>query len=107
MLVDIVMPKMGESIMDGKILKWYKKPGDTIGKDESLLEISTDKVDTEVPSAEGGIVTELLFNENDTANVGDVIARIETDPTKANISSGSKSSANNGNPKSEEVKEEV
>ncbi|MGH2574338.1 MAG: biotin/lipoyl-containing protein, partial [Ignavibacteria bacterium] len=85
MLVDIVMPKMGESIMDGKILKWYKKPGDSIGKDETLLEISTDKVDTEVPSAEGGVVVELLFNENDTANVGDVIARIETDPSKAKI----------------------
>jgi 2-oxoglutarate dehydrogenase E2 component (dihydrolipoamide succinyltransferase) len=85
MLVDIIMPKMGESIMEGKILKWYKKPGDTISKDETLLEISTDKIDTEVPSAEGGVVVELLLKENDTANVGDVIARIETDPSKAKV----------------------
>ena len=56
MLVDVVMPKMGESIMDGKILKWHKKPGDKVSKDETLLEISTDKIDTEVPAAEGGIV---------------------------------------------------
>lgn len=86
MLVDIVMPKMGESIIDGKILKWHKKPGDQVAKDETLLEISTDKIDTEVPSAEGGILTEVLANENDTVNVGDVIARIETEPSKAKVS---------------------
>src|SRR4030095_12629139 len=85
MLVDIIMPKMGESIMDGRILKWYKKAGDKIDKDETLFEISTDKVDTEVPSAEGGIVTELLFNEGDTANVGDVVARVETDAANAKV----------------------
>ena len=78
-LVDIVMPKMGESIMDGRILKWFKQAGEKIERDETLFEISTDKVDTEVPSAEGGIVAELLFAEGDTANVGDVVARIETD----------------------------
>src|SRR3970040_1108257 len=85
MLVDIVMPKMGESIMDGRILKWYKQPGDKIDRDETLFEISTDKVDTEVPSAEGGVVVELLFNEGDTANVGDVVARIETDAANAKV----------------------
>ncbi|HEY3249830.1 MAG TPA: dihydrolipoamide acetyltransferase family protein [Ignavibacteria bacterium] len=85
MVVDIVMPKMGESIMDGRILKWYKKPGEKIDKDETLFEISTDKVDTEVPSAEGGVVVELLFNEGDTANVGDVVARIETDAASAKV----------------------
>ncbi|MCX7878945.1 MAG: hypothetical protein N2510_09965, partial [Ignavibacteria bacterium] len=84
-LVDIVMPKMGESIMDGRILKWYKKPGDTVAKDETLFEISTDKVDTEVPSAEGGVLVEILFNEGDTANVGDVVARIETDASNAKV----------------------
>ena len=88
MLVDIVMPKMGESIMDGRILKWLKKPGETIGKDESLFEISTDKVDTEVPAVEGGILVEVMFNEGDTANVGDVVARIETDPSKAKVKKG-------------------
>ncbi len=85
MLVDIVMPKMGESIMDGRILKWYKKPGDTIGRDETLFEISTDKVDTEVPCSDAGVVVELLFGEGDTANVGDVVARIETDASNAKV----------------------
>jgi 2-oxoglutarate dehydrogenase E2 component (dihydrolipoamide succinyltransferase) len=85
MLVDIIMPKMGESIMDGKILKWYKKAGESINKDENLLEISTDKVDTEIPCTDAGVVVELLYNEGDTANVGDVIARIETDASAAKI----------------------
>jgi 2-oxoglutarate dehydrogenase E2 component (dihydrolipoamide succinyltransferase) len=85
MLVDIVMPKMGESIMDGRILKWHKKPGDTVIRDETLFEISTDKVDTEVPAADGGVLVEVLFNEGDTANVGDVVARIETDSSQAKV----------------------
>ena len=79
MIVDIVMPKMGESIMEGTILKWLKKPGDKIERDESLLEISTDKVDTEVPSPESGIITELLYKENDVVEVGKVLARMETE----------------------------
>ncbi len=87
-LVDIVMPKMGESIMDGRILKWYKQPGEKIDRDETLFEISTDKVDTEVPSAEGGILVEVLFAEGDTANVGDVVARIETDAANAQVKTG-------------------
>jgi 2-oxoglutarate dehydrogenase E2 component (dihydrolipoamide succinyltransferase) len=98
-LVDIVMPKMGESIMDGRILKWYKQAGDKIDRDETLFEISTDKVDTEVPSAEGGIVAEILFQEGDTANVGDVVARIETD-ANAKIET-------NGTAKKEAKKEEA
>lgn len=88
MLVDIIMPKMGESIMDGRILKWYKKPGETINKDETLFEISTDKVDTEVPSSDSGVVVELLYNEGDTVNVEEVVARIETDPSKAKVVTG-------------------
>ncbi len=87
-VVDIVMPKMGESIMDGRILKWYKQPGDKVERDETLFEISTDKVDTEVPAADGGILVELLFNEGDTANVGDVVARIDTDAANAKVKSG-------------------
>lgn len=88
MLVDIVMPKMGESIMDGRILKWHKKPGETIGKDETLFEISTDKVDTEIPAVEGGVLVEVMFNEGDTANVGDVVARIETEASQAKVKEG-------------------
>lgn len=88
MLVDIIMPKMGESIMDGRILKWHKQPGETIGKDETLFEISTDKIDTEVPAVEGGVLVEVMYNEGDTANVGDVVARIETDASKAKVKEG-------------------
>ena len=79
MLVDIVMPKMGESIMEGTILKWLKQPGDKVERDEPILEISTDKVDTEVPSPEAGILAELLYKENDTVEVGNVLAKLETD----------------------------
>lgn len=78
MSVDIVMPKMGESIMEGTILKWHKKPGDKVDVDETILEISTDKVDTEVPSPESGVVSELLYKEGDVVEVGKVIAKLET-----------------------------
>lgn len=76
--VDLVMPKMGESIMEATVLKWHKKPGDTVKMDETVLEIATDKVDSEVPSTAEGTITEILFNENDVVPVGTVIARIST-----------------------------
>ncbi len=74
--VDVIMPKMGESVMEGTIIKWHKKVGDKIERDEIIFEISTDKVDTEVPSPAEGILTEILFNENDTIEVGTTVARI-------------------------------
>lgn len=77
-LVDLVMPKMGESIMEATILRWHKKPGDQIKLDENVLDIATDKVDTEVPSTTEGTLEEVLFNENDVVPVGAVIARIRT-----------------------------
>lgn len=77
-IVDLVMPKMGESIIEATVLKWLKKPGDTVGMDETILEIATDKVDSEVPSTAAGTLTETLFNENDVVPVGTVIARIDT-----------------------------
>jgi 2-oxoglutarate dehydrogenase E2 component (dihydrolipoamide succinyltransferase) len=79
MKVEVVMPKMGESLQEGTILKWHKKPGDRVQKDEILLEISTDKVDTEIPSPASGILTEILYKENETIPVGTVIAYIETE----------------------------
>lgn len=79
MLVDIVMPKMGESLQEGTIIKWTKKVGDKVERDETILEISTDKVDTEVPSPVEGIIKSLLFGENETVAVGTKIAEIETD----------------------------
>ncbi len=79
MKVEVVMPKMGESLQEGTILKWHKKPGDRVQKDEILLEISTDKVDTEIPSPASGILMEILYKENETVSVGTVIAYIETE----------------------------
>ncbi|NUN08722.1 MAG: 2-oxoglutarate dehydrogenase, E2 component, dihydrolipoamide succinyltransferase [Ignavibacteriaceae bacterium] len=75
-LVDVAMPKMGESVMEGTVIKWYKKPGETIKKDETLFEISTDKVDTEVPSPAQGVVNEILVREQETVPVGHIVARI-------------------------------
>ncbi len=77
--VDLVMPKMGESIMEATILKWLKQPGDTVEADETILEIATDKVDSEVPSPVSGKITELLYKEDEVVEIGKVIARIETD----------------------------
>src|SRR4051812_37521925 len=76
--VDLVMPKMGESIMEATVLKWHKKPGESVKMDETVLEIATDKVDSEVPSTAAGTITEILFKENDVVPVGTVIARIDT-----------------------------
>jgi 2-oxoglutarate dehydrogenase E2 component (dihydrolipoamide succinyltransferase) len=77
-IVDLIMPKLGESIMEATILKWLKQPGDMIKMDESLLEIATDKVDSEVPSTTAGIVDEILYNVNEVVPIGTVIARIKT-----------------------------
>lgn len=76
--VDLIMPKMGESIMEATILKWHKKPGDAVKLDETILEIATDKVDSEVPSTGEGVLQEILFKENDVVPIGSVIARIRT-----------------------------
>ena len=76
MAIDVVMPKMGESIMEGTILEWKKSPGDNIERDETLLEISTDKVDSEIPSPASGVLLDVLFSPNDTVDVGTVIAHI-------------------------------
>lgn len=78
-IVDLVMPKMGESIMEATILKWHKQPGDSVEMDETILEIATDKVDSEVPSTAEGTIKEVLFNVDDVVPVGEVIARIETE----------------------------
>ncbi len=75
-LVDLVMPKLGESIMEATILKWHKKPGDTIKEDETVLDIATDKVDSEVPSTAAGVIEEVLYKENDVVPIGAVIAKI-------------------------------
>ena len=78
MIIDVVMPKMGESITEGTILEWYKKVGEPIEKDETLLEIGTDKVDSEIPSPASGVIEEILAEPNDVIDVGNVIARINS-----------------------------
>ncbi len=77
-IAELVMPKLGESIMEATILKWHKKVGDFVKHDETVLDIATDKVDSEVPSTEQGILLEILFNVNDVVPIGTVIARIQT-----------------------------
>ncbi len=85
MLVDVVMPKMGESIQEGKILRWMKKPGDKIEQDESILEISTDKVDSEIPSPSAGFLSKIVVPEGETVEVGKIIAVIETEAASLTI----------------------
>ncbi|WP_461054303.1 dihydrolipoamide acetyltransferase family protein [Spirosoma arcticum] len=78
-LIDMVMPKMGESIMECTVIAWLKQPGDRIEADESVLEVATDKVDTEVPAPYNGILKEVLVRDGDVVAVGAPIARIETE----------------------------
>jgi 2-oxoglutarate dehydrogenase E2 component (dihydrolipoamide succinyltransferase) len=77
--VELIMPKMGESIMEATVLSWLKKPGDKIEAEESILEVATDKVDTEVPSTHGGVLKEILAKEGEVVLVGNPIAIIDTD----------------------------
>lgn len=77
-IAELVMPKLGESIMEATVLKWHKNVGDAVKQDETVLDIATDKVDSEVPSTAEGVVTEILFKENDVVPIGTVIARIQT-----------------------------
>ncbi|HKL87785.1 MAG TPA: 2-oxoglutarate dehydrogenase, E2 component, dihydrolipoamide succinyltransferase [Salinibacter sp.] len=91
--VDVEMPKMGESITEGTVIEWHKEPGDRVEQDEILLEIGTDKVDTEVPSPTAGILTEMLVEAGDTVEVGTVIARVETEEAEAEVKDPSETPA--------------
>ncbi len=101
--MDIVMPKMGESVSEGTILKWHKKIGDRVKRDEIIFEISTDKVDTEIPSPEEGVLSEIRYNEGDTVEVGTVVAVIESNGSVKE----SKQQAAETIEKSENLKEEI
>ena len=79
MPIDVVMPQMGESIAEGTVVKWLKKPGEKVERDEPLLEISTDKVDAEIPSPASGTLTEIIAQEGQTVGVNSVVARIAAD----------------------------
>jgi 2-oxoglutarate dehydrogenase E2 component (dihydrolipoamide succinyltransferase) len=92
------MPRLGESITEAAIIKWFKNVGDIIEEDEVLLEVATDKVDAEVPSLVSGIVTELLFKQNDVISIGETIAIIKTDGT---VSPAKKAKVQKQNPQKE------
>ncbi len=81
--IDVIMPQMGESIAEGTISTWIKKVGDQVKRDEPIFEISTDKVDAEIPSPAEGVLAEILVQEGDTVEVNTVVARIETDAAAA------------------------
>ncbi|MEA5427519.1 dihydrolipoamide acetyltransferase family protein [Arcicella lustrica] len=85
-LIEVIMPKMGESIMEATILKWLKGIGEKIEADEYLLEVATDKIDTEVPCTESGILTEILIQEGEIAEIGKPICIIDTDGEEADSS---------------------
>ncbi len=87
MKVEMLMPQMGESIAEATIAKWRKKPGDSVQKDEVILEISTDKVDSEIPAPAAGVLTEILFNEGDVVPVKQKIAIIDTEGSTASVAS--------------------
>ncbi|QDK79213.1 2-oxo acid dehydrogenase subunit E2 [Spirosoma sp. KCTC 42546] len=102
-LIDMVMPKMGESIMECTVITWLKQPGDRIEADESVLEVATDKVDTEVPAPCNGILKELLVNDGDVVAVGAPIARIEADKpvssgTEPDVAGGHSNATSADNP---------
>jgi len=86
--IDVVMPQMGESIAEGTLSRWLKKVGDEVKRDEPIFEISTDKVDAEIPAASSGVLAEILVNEGQTVPVQTVVARLETEKGAA-ISAGS------------------
>ena len=77
--IDVIMPQMGESIAEGTVSRWLKKVGDEVKRDEPIFEISTDKVDAEIPSPSAGILAEIIVGEGKTVGVNTVVARLETD----------------------------
>ena len=81
--IDVIMPQMGESIAEGTLSRWMKKVGDPIKRDEPIFEISTDKVDAEIPAPAAGVLAEILVQEGQTVAVQTVVARIETDASAA------------------------
>ena len=103
---DVEMPELGESVTEGTITQWLKSVGDTVEVDEPLLEVSTDKVDTEIPSPVAGTLVEILAEEDDTVDVGAVIARVGDGSAAASEKPAAKAEEKKEEPKAEEKKEE-
>src|SRR3954471_23189200 len=93
--VDIIMPQMGESIAEGTLSKWLKKVGDEVKRDEPIFEISTDKVDAEIPAPAAGVLAEIIVKEGETVAVQTVVARLETE--KGAVAGGGAREAGGGN----------
>ncbi|MEA2327672.1 MAG: hypothetical protein QOE68_2631, partial [Thermoanaerobaculia bacterium] len=106
MPIDVVMPQMGESIAEGTIVKWLKKVGEKVERDEPLLEISTDKVDAEIPSPSSGTLTEIVAQEGQTVGVNTVVARIGADGEAAGASAPPAAAAPPAQPAAEAAKPE-
>src|SRR5882757_2632409 len=85
MATDVVMPQMGESIFEGTITKWLKKPGDKVQRDEPLFEISTDKVDAEIPAPAAGVLKEIKVKEGATVQVNTVVGVIDAEGSSAAV----------------------
>src|SRR6478672_11052190 len=102
MATDVLMPQMGESIAEGTVSRWIKKVGDKVERDEPLLEISTDKVDAEIPSPASGTLTEVLVKEGETVAVNSVVARIGVEGESAQPSVAPTTPAAPPEPKPEE-----
>ena len=85
MATKVIMPQMGESIFEGTITKWLKRVGDRVSRDEPLFEISTDKVDSEIPSPASGVLTQILVPEGQTVQINTVVAVIDGDGTQPEV----------------------
>ena len=88
MLIDVVMPQLGESVVEGVVVKWLVAVGDLVAKDQPLLEISTDKVDAEIPSPSAGRVAQILVKPGETVPIQAVLAKLETDPSASRPAPG-------------------
>lgn len=109
MKIEVVMPKMGESLQEGTITKWLKNAGDKVERDETILEISTDKVDTEVPAPNSGVLEKIVVAEGETVEVGTLIAVIETEADKASVQESAPAASQEATPahRQEEPKQEA
>src|SRR5258706_2811452 len=106
-MTDVVMPQMGESIVEGTLTKWLKKPGERVERDEPLFEISTDKVDTEIPSPAAGTLSEILVEEGKTVGINTIVARIEEGGTAAAPKADQPPPAKQAEPKAETPSQET
>src|SRR5271167_2583755 len=93
MPTDVIMPQMGESIFEGTITKWLKKPGDQVQRDEPLFDISTDKVDAEIPSPAAGTLTEIKVGEGTTVQINTVVAVLSEDGSAAALAAATPAAA--------------